>query len=217
MIRKSRSSVFIRYALSYIAVVLLLFFCITGYLYIRLSSKTREEIIDNQINRLSRIAAQHESYISAMLNTAEEIGLSPDIEFFRYEEEPWKAYDLQLKMVPYTTTSSTFCDQVYLYFFGDDRVYSSSSSMSLSLFARMMRYEFIPMESLVSRIAGTDRLTILPAQQVSSTLVDSSRVVTFLVPLGSTPGSGKGVLLFLIKDSVYQSLFADAINDHINT
>ena len=217
MIRKSRTSVFIRYALSYIAVVLLLFLSITGYLYVRLSSKTREEIIDNQINRLSRIAAQHESYISAMLNTAEEIGLSPDIEFFRYDEEPWKAYDLQLKMIPYTTTSSTFCDQVYLYFFGDDRIYSSSSSMSLSLFARMMRYEFVPMETLVSQIAGTDRLTILPAQQVSSTLVDSSRVVTFLVPLGTSPGSGKGVLVFLIKDSVYQSLFSDAIEGHINT
>ena len=217
MIRKGRSSVFIRYALSYIAVVLLLFFSITGYLYVRLSGKTREEIIDNQINRLSRIAAQHESYISAMLNTAEEIGLSPDIEFFRYEDEPWKAYDLQLQMVPYTTTSSTFCDQVYLSFFGDDRIYSSSSSMNLSLFARMMRYEFVPMENLVSQIAYTDRLTILPAQQVSSTLVDSSRVVTFLVPLGANPGSGKGVLVFLIKDSVYQSLFADAIDGHINT
>ncbi len=217
MIRKSRTSVFIRYALSYIAVVLLLFLSITGYLYARLSGKAREEIIDNQINRLSRIAAQHESYISAMLNTAEEIGLSPDIEFFRYEDEPWKAYDLQLKMVPYTTTSSTFCDQVYLYFFGDDRIYSSSSSMSLSLFARMMRYEFVPMENLASQIAGTDRLTILPAQQVSSTLVDSSRVVTFLVPLGASPGSGKGVLVFLIKDSVYQSLFSDAIEGHINT
>ena len=217
MIRKSRSSVFIRYALSYIAVVLLLFLSISGYLYARLSSRARQEIIDNQINRLSRIAAQHESYISAMLNTAEEIGLSPDIEFFRYDEEPWKAYDLQLQMIPYTTTSSTFCDQVYLSFFGDDRIYSSSSSMSLSLFARMMRYEFIPMESLVSRIANTDRLTILPAQQVSSTLVDSSRVVTFLVPLGSAPGSGKGVLLFLIKDSIYQALFADAIEGHINT
>ena len=89
--------------------------------------------------------------------------------------------------------------------------------MNLSLFARMMRYEFVPMENLVSQIADTDRLTILPAQQVSSTLVDSSRVVTFLVPLGANPGSGKGVLVFLIKDSVYQSLFADAIDGHINT
>ncbi|MBP5725963.1 MAG: hypothetical protein J6Y48_02695 [Clostridia bacterium] len=187
MIRKSRSSVFIRYALSYIAIVLLLFFSITGYLYIRLSDRTRREIIDSQINRLSRISAQHESYISAMLNTAEEIGLSPDIEFFRYGEEPWKAYDLQRQLMPYTTTSSTFCDQVYLYFFGDERIYSSSSSMELSLFARMMRYEFVPMENLAAMIQNAERLTILPAQQVSSTLVDSSRVVTFLVPLGTSP------------------------------
>ena len=216
MIRKSRTSVFIRYALSYIAVVLLLFFSITGYLSVRLSGRVREELIDSQINRLSRISAQHESYISAMLNTAEEIGLSPDIEPFRYSEEPWKAYDLQRQLLPYTTTS-TFCDQVYLYFYGDDRIYSSSSSMELSLFARMMRYEFIPMEKLASLIGSTDRLTILPAQQVSSTLVDSSRVVTFLVPMGATPGAGKGVLIFLVKDSVYQSLFADAIDGPVTT
>jgi len=217
VIRKSRSSVFIRYAFSYIAVVLLLFFSITGYLYVRLSARTREDIIENQINRLSRISAQHESYLSAMLNTAEEIGLSPDIGFFRYDEEPWKAYDLQLKLVPYTTTANTFCGQVFLYFSGDDRIYSSSSSMELSLFARMMRYESVPMERLTSLIKSADRLTILPAQQVSSTLVDSSRVVTFLVPLGTSPGAVRGLLIFPVKDSVYQSLFADAIEGHINT
>ncbi len=217
MFRKSRTTVFIRYALSYLAVVLLLFFSITGYLYASMSGRAREEYIRNQINRLSRIAGQHENYISAMLNSAEEIGLSPHIEPFRYDEEPWKAYDLQLQLVPYTATNSTFCDQVYLHFFGDNRVYSSSSSMSLELFARMMRYEFIPMERLTALIDSVERLTILPSQQVSSTLVDSSRVVTFLVPLGSNPGSRKGALLFLIKDSVYQSLFSDAIGGHVNT
>ena len=89
--------------------------------------------------------------------------------------------------------------------------------MSLELFARMMRYEFIPMERLTALIDSADRLTILPSQQVSSTLVDTSRVVTFLVPLGASPGSRKGVLLFLIKDSVYRALFADAIEGHVNT
>ena len=83
--KKTLSSVFIRYAMSYIAVVLLLFFSTAGYLYIRLSRQTREDLTDNQINRLSRIAIQHESYISTMLNMAEEIGLSPHIEFFRYD------------------------------------------------------------------------------------------------------------------------------------
>ena len=217
MFKKSRTTVFIRYALSYLAVVLLLFFSITGYLYATMSGRAREEYIGNQINRLSRLASQHENYISAMLNTAEEIGLSPHIEFFRYDEEPWKAYDLQLQLVPYTATNSTFCDQVYLHFFGDNRVYSSSASMSLDLFARMLQYESIPPERLTALVDGVDRLTILPSQRVSSTLVDTSRVVTFLVPLGSSPGSRKGVLLFLIKDSVYQALFSDAIEGHANT
>ena len=45
MVRKSRTTVFIRYALSYLAVVLLLFFSITGYLYATMSEKAREEYI----------------------------------------------------------------------------------------------------------------------------------------------------------------------------
>ena len=59
MFKKSRTTVFIRYALSYLAVVLLLFFSITGYLYATMSGRAREEYIGNQINRLSRLASQH--------------------------------------------------------------------------------------------------------------------------------------------------------------
>ena len=217
-LRNRVSSVFIRYALSYMAVVLVLFASIMAYLYVQSAQQAREGIIDNQINRLTRIASQHEGYISAMLNTAEEIGLSPHIEPFSYDQEPWRAYDLQLQLVPYTSTN-TFCDQVYLYFSGEDRLYSSSSSMTVDLFTRMMRYERVTPEALRALITGADRMVILPSQRVSSTLVDGGdpRVITFIVPLGANPGTSKGCLLFLVKDSVYKSLFADAIDGDINT
>ena len=104
---RTRSSVFIRYALSYTAVVLTLFFFIAGYLYLRASGHARQTLIDSQVNRLTRIANQHENTISAMLNTAEQIGLSPHIEAFSYDLEPWKAYDLQLQLVPYTSTTQS--------------------------------------------------------------------------------------------------------------
>ena len=217
-LRNRVSSVFIRYALSYMAVVLVLFASIMAYLYVQSAQQAREGIIDNQINRLTRIASQHEGYISAMLNTAEEIGLSPHIEPFSYDQEPWRAYDLQLQLVPYTSTN-TFCDQVYLYFSGEDRLYSSSSSMTVDLFTRMMRYERVTPEALRALITGADRMVILPSQRVSPTLVDGGdpRVITFIVPLGANPGTSKGCLLFLVKDSVYKSLFADAIDGDINT
>lgn len=216
MKQTGKTTVFIRYALSYTVVVLTLFFSIAGYLYVSTSRHARQNLIDSQINRLTRIASQHESYIFTMLNTAEQIGLSPHIEPFRYDLEPWKAYDLQLQLVPYTSTN-TFCDQVYLYFSGDERIYSSSASMTVSMFSRMIAYEHITAEQLAAAIRSTDRLTILPSQRVVSSLLDDTRAVTFLIPLGANPGTSKGLLLFLVKDGVYQSLFSDAIEDNTNT
>ena len=216
MKQTGKTTVFIRYALSYTVVVLTLFFSIAGYLYVSTSRHARQNLIDSQINRLTRIASQHESYIFTMLNTAEQIGLSPHIEPFRYDLEPWKAYDLQLQLVPYTSTN-TFCDQVYLYFSGDERIYSSSASMTVSMFSRMIAYEHITAEQLAAAIRSTDRLTILPSQRVVSSLLDDTRAVTFFIPLGANPGTSKGLLLFLVKDGVYQSLFSDAIEDNTNT
>ena len=52
-----------------------------------------------------------------------------------------------------------------------------------------------------------------------SNLVDGSepRMVTFVLPLGAHPGTSKGTMLFLLKESTYQSMFADAIDGEINT
>lgn len=207
-----------RYALSYTLVVLVLFSGVAFYVYNLTTSQVRRNIVDSQINRLTRIAIQHESYISSMLNTAEEIGLSPHIEAFQYDQEPWKAYDLQLQLIPYTATNA-FCDQVYLHFSGDDRIYSSSSSMTVEMFSRLMRCERLSAEELTALIQRTNQLTILPAQKISSNLIDGNepRVVSFLVSLGANPGTSKGTMLFLVKESNYQNMFADAVGGRINT
>lgn len=207
-----------RYALSYTLVVLVLFSGVTVFLYRMTEQQVRESIVSTQINRLTRIAIQHEGYISSMMNTAEEIGLSPHIESFRYDREPWKAYDLQLQLIPYTSTN-TFCDQIYLHFSDDDRMYSSSSAMSVDLFAQLMRYEHTDASELKALIQNTDHLTILPAQKLTSNLADGSepRMITFLLPLGANPGTSKGCMLFLVKESTYQNMFADAIDGDINT
>ena len=213
-----RMPVFLRYALSYTMVVLILFGGISVYLFSRTGQQVQESIVDSQINRLTRIALQHEGNISAMLNAAAEIALNPYIEPFVYEREPWRAYDLQRQLLPYTSTNA-FCDQIYLYFAGDDRIYSSSSAMSLSMFTGLMVYESMDADELAKQIRETDRLTVLPAQRIVSDLVDGTepRMVTFLMPLGAGIGNSDGCLIFLIKESSYQGLFADAIGGELNT
>ena len=212
-----RRSIFIRYALSYTLVLLILFAGISFYLAGTTQRQIQDSIAEAQINRLTRIAVQHESAIAAMISTAEEMGLSPRIEPFSYEKEPWKAYDLQQQLVPYTAMNA-FCDQMYLIFAGEDRLYSSAASMTLDRFVRMTEFERTEPDAL-RELLRTDRMAMLPAQRVKSSLMDGteSSMVGFLLPMGAHSNISKGNLFFLVKETAYRNLFADAIDTEMNT
>lgn len=218
MKKRLQTSTFIRYTLSYITLLAVVMTCLFAYMYFYVNSEVRERTIDSQVNRLSRIAMLHEDYLSTMMNTAVQMGLSPFIEPFRYDQEPAKAYDLLRQMAPYTVTNS-FCDQMYLCFSGDDHVYASSCSMTLDMFLRMVRYENLSPEQLQALIRSPGALTVLPAQMMESSMMDGDRasVVTFLMPLGASVNSSKGTMIFIIKESVYWSMFSDAIEGNNNT
>ena len=213
-----RRSIFIRYALSYTLVLLILFTGISFYLARTTQRQIQDSMVEAQVNRLTRIAMQHENAISAMVSTAEEMGLSPHIEPFSYERDPWKAYDLQQQLVPYTAMNA-FCDQMYLVFSGEDRLYSSSASMTLERFLRMTEFEKTEPETLRNLLRQTDRMVMLPAQRIKSSLMDGtdSSMIGFLLPMGANSSISKGSLFFLVKETAYRNLFADAIDAELNT
>lgn len=213
-----RVSTFVRFALSYLLMLVIVLGTVSSYMFFYVRQEVRDKALANQVNRLSRIASLHENYLSTMLNSAVQMGLSPAIQPFAYDEEPARAYDLLQQMAPYTVTNS-FCDQMYLIFHGDDHIYSSTASMTLAVFLDMTRFEQLSSDELTALIREPGALTMLPAQKVESPLIDSSRtnVVTFFMPLGTSPTASKGTMIFMIRDQVYRQLFADVIQDANNT
>ncbi len=214
-----RTSLITRYALSYISVIALVLSGLFGYMYFYVATEVRDKAIDNHVNRLNRVVYQHENYMDTMLNTAVQIGLSPFIEAFDFETTPSKAYDLLRQMAPYTVTNG-FCDQMYLTFAGDNHIYSSTSSMTLSMFADLVDYEHLTDEALLDLLHDPGRLTVIPAQQIDSPLLDvqsNTNMVTFLVPLGSNINNSMGTMVFYLKERLYWEMFADAIEDNNNT
>ena len=55
-----RSSAFARYALSYMLMLSLVLTCVFSYMFFYVRREVRETMLEGQINRLSRIADQHE-------------------------------------------------------------------------------------------------------------------------------------------------------------
>lgn len=213
-----RLSTFARYVVSYMLVLLLALSALFLYMYVYMNREVRAQVISNGINRLSRIAYQHEGYLDNMLNTAEQIGLSPYLQPFSYRDEPWRAYELMQQLVPYTV-SNDFSDQMYLCFASDDYLYSSSSMMTLDMFSSLMHYEHVSGAELMRLIRQPGGLCVLPAQKVASSLLGSDQydMTTFIIPLGMSQKSERGSMLFLLRQNTYQQLFFDAIAMNANT
>lgn len=213
-----RLSTFARYVFSYMLVLMLVLSALFLYMFVYTNREVRAQSIANGINRLSRIADQHESYLDNMLNTAEQMGLSPYMQPFRYRDEPWRAYELMQQLVPYTV-SNDFCDQMYLCFSSDEYLYSSSSMMTLDMFCELMVYENVSPDMLTSLIREPNGFCVLPSQKVTSSLLggDSREMVTFIVPLGMSQKLERGCMLFLLRQSTYQQLFSDAIGLNAST
>ena len=76
-LKRLRTSTFVRYALSYVTLLAIVLAVVFGYMYYYVGSEVREKTTASHINRLNRIAFQHEAHLSSMLNTAMQIGLSP--------------------------------------------------------------------------------------------------------------------------------------------
>jgi two-component system, response regulator YesN len=209
----------IKYALSYIALMAVLFTGISAYMYAYFNGAMRDKAVENSINKLSRIRYQQERYLSTLLDIADQMSLSPYIAPFKFRDEPWKAYKLLQQMKPYTVTTS-FCDQMFLIFNNDDTLYSSASSMKLNLFLHnLMLFDETPPEELEALIRAPGSLHILKSQRVRSILLDgaSPRMVTVITPLGISLSENIGTLIFMIKESTFHALFRDEVAQSSNT
>ena len=213
-----RTSTFLRFALPYLLMLAVVLLCLFCYMFFYVEAEVRDNTLESHVNRLGRISEQHEGYIASMLNSAIQMGLSPVIQPFMFDETPGQAYALLQQMAPYTVTNS-FCDQMFLCFSEDDHLYSATSSMSLDMFLDMVSYEYVSAQALHDLIRSPGTLTILPSQRVESPFIDGNRrdMTTFLMPLGTSPSSSKGTMIFMLSENAYQELFSDAIENVSNT
>jgi len=213
--RKGRfHSILLRYMISYATVLAVLFVCVGVYMNDAYARAIRQDTVEANINKVSAIRYQHEKELATLFSAGRQVGLSPYISSFKLLEKPMLAFHLKQQLQSYTL-SLDFCDQLYLIFHEDTYLYSSATSVGLEMFLeKLMLLEDTPPEAFRAALRRQDNgYTILPCQRVDSILTDGmdSRMVAVVVPITMGERYSSGNLLFLVKESSYQQLFADAI------
>ncbi len=214
-------SILLRYMISYAAVMAVLFIGVGIYMNNTYTNTVRANTIESNINKLGKIRYQHEANLTTLLSVGRQIGLSPYTRSFKLAQSPMRAYHLKLQLLPYTTTIDFF-DQFYLIFHEDEYLYSSSTSVGLEMFLyKLMLFESTAPEELRALLRKQDiDMKILPAQNASSIFFTDgviNSMVAVIVPLSMGDRYTTGNLLFLIKESTYQQMFADEIYEPRST
>ncbi len=207
-------SIMLRYIVSYVAVMAVLFIGVGIYVNNSYASAIRARIVEENTNRLSALRIQHEEKLSSLINIANQISLSPYITPFKLKENALKAYYLKEHLHSYNADS--FYDQLYIVFHDDDYLYSSNTSISLDIYTeKLMYYEGITPDFLTSLLRKNDgEICILPSTSVRSVLTSDTNknMVTVIIPLRLSGRYIVGNAVFLIHDNSYQRMFNDEIH-----
>ncbi len=212
-----QSGAFKRLLFSYIIVIVLLAVVFSFFMTLRTYDSMWTEARNSQFNRLARIAERHGEYLTAMQNTADQMSISPFIKAFVFQEHPDMAYQLMKYLSLYAATN-TFCERMFLCFAIDSHIYSSQNSMTLDALTSLTHFEHFSASQLESVLHGSEELTILPAQRVQGTLLDGSSepIITYFMPFGMLREE-RGCLMFLVRKTVFDEMFSDAIATKNNT
>lgn len=206
-------SILLRYIISYAAVMAVLFIGVGIYVNNSYASAIHANIVEENTNRLSALRIQHEEKLSALINIANQISLSPYITPFKLKDNALKAYYLKEHLISYN--ADNFFDQLYVVFHEDDYLYSSSTSISMDIYTeKLIYYEGISSEFLCSLLRKRDdEVYILPSMSVRSVLTSDTNknMVTIIIPLRLDGRFSVGNAVFLVHDNAYQRMFTDEI------
>jgi hypothetical protein len=102
------------------------------------TSAIHDSIVEENTNRLSALRIQHEEKLTALINIANQISLSPYVAPFMLEGNAMRAYNLKEYLASYNADS--FFDQLYVTFYEDEYLYSSGTSVSLKTYAEKLMH-----------------------------------------------------------------------------
>lgn len=201
-----------QYFASYLAVMLavmvaLLFISFRGFyeLHSRMLLESRE-------SGLRLLREVNESALENLIALSSQMSASGSALPFDYQEEPEKATRLMSTLSGYRATNEAL-ESAFVYFYGGDTVYSSSSTyLTGRFFDQAARFDGIGPEELRALFEGSRQAVVYPVQHFTGYVFNDSSggsdVVPVLVPLRYSSGVCYGTAMYLLKASAYESWFA---------
>lgn len=176
-----------------------------------------DEILANNFNTMIRVKNAVDVQMSQIKDISSLIFLNKDLRPFYFGQDPDKAITARDQLKNFAVTNS-FIHEIFIYYHGDNYIYSNSSSYEVSNFInKMYKYENWTEKDFYKDINSIALPTVRPSENVSPFMGQKDKFVTIMYPISGNGARPYATLLFIIKESSFSDLLKNAVKDYHST
>jgi AraC-like DNA-binding protein len=201
--KKQRSATFIKYIVSYFALLMIPVLIISIIIQLNIFKEYKREIIANAKTSQENVAYNLKNGFTNCLGIVDQLIIGNNLTVFSLENNPGKAIELVQTLKGYSATNKFF-DHVFVHFFDETYIYSETSSYTTSSFFNVFVPKNIDSRELMNNLYNVSKPTIWKDIIIDNTGKQKNYIL-YSLPLvySSIP---KGFVTFLIDSDKISSL-----------
>lgn len=202
----------LKYTLSYIAIFLIPLLILTVFIYFNAVKTFRSEIEQTNINQLTQGKTVIDERMKELQNMASRIAYDKKLTSYCVHH-PYHSQESIEELTKYKATSS-IVNELFLYFRGDEKIYSSEGVEDLNVFTSRYTFQSWDKADLIHDL-NTVRYPIMrPAEQVDMGTGSQKSMLAYLVPITPNNPNPHGTVMYLIDESNLTELIDSILNGY---
>ena len=194
-----KSRLFLKYISSYLFVLLIPLICLTFVLYHNTAANLRAQIEQSHLNQLTQAETIVDTHLQQLNDIASRAAYDPRLSRYRVHDA---YYSLEaIDALGNYKAASPIIDEMFLYFRGDPRIYSSVGMYDLDVFADKYRFRNWEAGTVETDLNKTRFATMRPADLVSRGSGFEQSTLAYLVPIVPNSPNPHGTLMYFVKES----------------
>ncbi|MDI6618421.1 MAG: AraC family transcriptional regulator [Clostridiales bacterium] len=213
MINNGKSNILYKYLLSYLLMFIIPLIIMGSMMYKNTVIDLKREVEVSSINKLEQINSLISMRMCELQNMAAKISYDPDLMSFMVKNGGYNTKKAIEELSKYKDNSS-FIDEIFLYFRGDNIIYSSLGSNSLdTLIQYVYKYNAWDKQQFINDINNISFPSIRPAEDVNINKNENLKLLTYLYPIPPKSGYPYGTVIFIIRESMIDRMISNVLGN----
>src|SRR5690625_2658688 len=201
---KKKTRLFYKYLFSYFIIFLIPFTMVSAIFYKTSVQNLREEIIKFNTDKVEQVKEFLDKRMKELEGIANRISLDNQLTPYMFSD-PYYSKEAVKELTSYKANSAII-DELYLYYYGDDQIYSPRGSSTIETFIKMA-YPFADKEGIKfkERLESTSMPVVKPVELIT-TNIKPKHLISYLYPIPTNSSVSHGTVTFMVKEETITKL-----------